>query len=245
MKNIKRNITRRIILICASSFFLITPAFAASVIVLTPNTVNTAPEKIFTITVAVDSQGTKNYAEKIELTYPADILEVKSFSLANGWMALTQSGYDLIDNINGVIIKSAGLPSGLSSQTTFGTITFSAKKAGSGTIKIGGNSLAFEASTQNSLSGAGTFVTITSPTALPVTEPVAAVTPVKSTTKSPVVTVPSISPKATEPVIKATSSNEVASVTSSGFNWNWLWLLVIAVLFLPGIYYSLRGNKKV
>ena len=210
---------------------------SASVVVLTPASINTATGQTFTVTVAVNPSPAQNYAEKVELLYPADVLEVKSFALAPNWIALTQSGYDLTDNTNGVLAKSAGFPSGLSNTTAFGTVTFSAKKAGSGTIKIGNNSLAFEASTQNALTGSGAYV-IVSESVTPVVTVTPSVKPNPAVVKKSVTT-------STVPAVEATSSNQVASVAKSGFNWNWLWLAVIAVLFLPGVYHSLRRDKKV
>ena len=129
-KNIAKNIIRKIFLTFVGSLLLATPAFAGTSVVINPGTVKTTPGQTFTLTISVDSAGVKNYAEKVELDYPADVIEVKSFTFSNDWIQLTQSGYDQTDNTNGVLIKSAGLPSGLSSLTTFGTVTFSVKKVG-------------------------------------------------------------------------------------------------------------------
>ena len=122
-----------------------------------------------------------NYAEKLEVDYPASDLAVTSFTLGNSWMALTQPGYDSTDNINGVLTKTAGYPSGFSGATTFGTITFYAKKAGTGTIKIGNSSLAFESSSQSAITGNGTAFTVSAVTVAP-TQTTEQVTPVVETT---------------------------------------------------------------
>ena len=144
------------------------PALAATTVSLSPASVNVVSGKSFNVVVAVNPQGASNYTEKIELDYPADLLQVKSFSLGSNWMALSQTGYDLIDNTNGKLIKTAGYPGGLSSSATFGTVSFYAKKAGSGTIKLGSGSLALDANNQNVLSGAPQVAfTVTAPASVP------------------------------------------------------------------------------
>jgi len=144
------------------------PALAATTVSLSPVNISVTSGKNFNVVIAVNPQGASNYTEKIELDYPADLLQVKSFSLGSNWMALSQTGYDLIDNTNGKLIKTAGYPGGISSSATFGTISFYAKKAGSGTIKLGSGSLALDANNQNVLSGAPSIsVAITAPASVP------------------------------------------------------------------------------
>ena len=144
------------------------PASATTIVSLSPASVNVAQGQNFNAVISVNPQGISNYAEKIELKYPADMLQVNSFILGSTWMALTQPGYDLTDNTNGLLLKSAGYPGGFSSTTTFGTVSFYAKKAGSGTITIGNNSLAFEVNSQSALSGSSVSFTTTAPASVPV-----------------------------------------------------------------------------
>jgi len=144
------------------------PALAATTVSLSPVNISVTSGKNFNVVIAVNPQGASNYTEKIELDYPADLLQVKSFSLGSNWMALSQTGYDLIDNTNGKLIKTAGYPGGISSSATFGTVSFYAKKAGSGTIKLGSGSLALDANNQNVLSGAPQVAfTVTAPASVP------------------------------------------------------------------------------
>ena len=144
------------------------PALAATTVSLSPVNISVTSGKNFNVVIAVNPQGASNYTEKIELDYPADLLQVKSFSLGSNWMALSQTGYDLIDNTNGKLIKTAGYPGGISSSATFGTVSFYAKKAGSGTIKLGNGSLALDANNQNVLSGTPSVsVAITAPVSVP------------------------------------------------------------------------------
>jgi hypothetical protein len=149
------------------SVVLVAPAFAATGISFTPTTVSVRQGRVFTLTIGINPQGIKNYTVKTELHYPADLLEVQSFSFAGGWMPLSQSGYDLTDNANGVLIKTGGYGGGTSLPVTFGTVSFVAKKTGNAIIGLSNTSLALDANSQNVLTdmSARTIVVITAPTA--------------------------------------------------------------------------------
>ena len=149
---------------------LTTPVLAATTVSLTPTNTNVVEGRNFVLTVKIDPQGLKNYTAKMELTYPADLLRVNSFTFGTSWMPVSQPGYDLIDNTNGVLIKTGGYPGGIASQATFGTVSFFAKKTGSGIIKLGGNSLALDATNQNLLSTVGVQTSFNI-TAVPVSAP--------------------------------------------------------------------------
>lgn len=144
---------------------LAAPALATTSVSFTPVNVSVRQGQTFTLTIGVNPQGAKNYTAKAELHYTADLLEVKSFTFANGWMPLSQSGYDFTDNTNGVFIKTAGYPGGVSSPVTFGTVSFLAKKSGNGTIALNSNSFVLDANNQNVLAGASvqTAVAISAP----------------------------------------------------------------------------------
>ncbi len=143
------------------------PALAATSVSFTPVNVSVRQGQSFTLTIGINPQGAKNYTAKTELRYPADLLEVKSFTFASGWTPLSQSGYDLTDNTNGVFIKTAGYPGGVSSAVTFGTVSFLAKKSGNGTIALNSNSFVLDANNQNILADAvvRTTVAISAPSA--------------------------------------------------------------------------------
>jgi hypothetical protein len=244
----KKTITK-IILAGAGSLLFVVPALAATVVSLSPTTLNVAPGQTFNVAISVNPQGSTNYAEKVELTYPADLLEVRSFTQGNSWMGLTQSGYDSIDNTNGTMLKSAGYAGGITTLTPFGNVTFYAKKAGKGEIKIGGNSVAFEASTQNALSGDGTIVTVAAATQTTTTA-----TPTKTTGDSSARTSVSAVAKTPSEVAQPAGivavqtediSNQVAAAaTASSFNLNWLWIPVI-IIIVGAAYYFIRKGKKV
>lgn len=138
-----------IIILGLGALVLATPVLASTSISLSPSNINVAPGENFNVVVAVNPYGVGNYTVKAEIEYPADLLKVKSFNFGSGWLALSQSGYDLVDNENGLLIKTAGYPGGLSASATFGVITFSAKKTGGGIITIGSNSLSLDSANKD------------------------------------------------------------------------------------------------
>lgn len=232
-----KKITLITILIMLGTFILTMPVIAATSVSFSPTSINTTNGQNFNVAITVNPQGVNNYAEKIELNYPSDILEVKSFSFGNTWMALTQPGYDLIDNTNGILIKSAGYPGGFSSAATFGTVSFYAKKAGNGTIKLGSNSLAFEVGSQSALSGAPVSFIITAP----------AVTAPKPTTPTQVAPLPSEEPttEQSQEILPSTASDNNRSLVAGigGFVSNLSWLTLIFGIFI-GLFIGVIISKK-
>ena len=222
-------------------FALAMPALAATTASLNPASISVIAGKSFNVTIAVNPQGFANYAEKIEVDYPASNLEVTSFTLNNNWMALTQPGYDSIDNTNGVLIKTAGYPAGFSGATTFGTITFYAKKAGNGTIKIGNSSQAFEASSQSAITGSGTAFAVSAKIVAPI-KTTEQVTPTVETT--PVVQeATNTAPVAVQP----TPNTQVAAVAGAGstsYTWLWIVLIIVALALIGWGIYNRRSNSK-
>ena len=249
------------------SLTLAASALAATGVSFSPTNVSVKQGQTFTLTIGVNPQGVKNYTVKTELRFPADLLEVKSFSFANGWMPLSQTGYDLTDNTNGVLLKTAGYPGGLSAATTFGTVSFQAKKSGNGTISLSGNSMALDANNQNVLSGgAQTAVavsaTVTTPT--PVTPTPTPTTPATPTTPSgsttPGTEQPAVQeiegtvlgeeteqtgetpepPAETQP--EASQSSLLASIAGLGLGKALIGLLIIAALY--ALYTVLKKRKQ-
>ena len=145
---------------------LATPALATTTLLFAPANIDITKGEDFTIRVVANSErDIKSYTVKLVLEYPADLLKVKSFIIADNWMQLNQPGYDLTDNTNGLLIKTAGFPGGFSGLTVFGSISFSAKKTGKGIIKVRKDSFVLNAANQNIFSGplSQLLVTITIP----------------------------------------------------------------------------------
>jgi len=226
---------------------LVMPTLAATTVSFSPASIKVAPGKSFNISVTVNPQGMNNYAEKVVLNYPADTLEVKSFSLGNAWIALTQPDYDLVDNANGVLIKTAGYPAGISSSAVFGTVSFYAKKAGSGTITIGSNSLAFEVSSQSALSGTPVSFSINAPK-VTVPKPGAKQNPVIA----PALTEPAQPTNEQQPVTQQQSTPStplvaaVGGIFTLGTGSTWVGILVglLILIIIAYLIYTLIQRKK-
>lgn len=152
----QNNMKNYIITAIAALFGIVifaTPAFAATTASFAPASIQIVSGQQFVVIVSIDTNGTANYVDKIEINYPSTVLEMKSFTFANGWMPITQSGYDSVNTSDGVIVKTAGYPGGVTGKVVFGTAVFVAKKAGTGSIRIGNNSTAFESNTQKVITG--------------------------------------------------------------------------------------------
>jgi hypothetical protein len=136
------------------------PAVAATIMPLSPKEITVEKGEDFDITISVNPSEVENYTVKVELTYPKDLISVKSFSLASGWMPLSQPGYDLVDNQAGRLIKTAGYIGGFSSNKVFGTVSFFAKADGQGIISVSDNSQALDSQNQNIFSNSPVQVSI-------------------------------------------------------------------------------------
>lgn len=231
-------------------FLFAVPLMAATTASFSPATVNVTPGEKFDVVVTVNPQGVNNLVEKLEINYPADTLKATSFAFGNTWMALPGAGYDSIDNTSGVLIKTAGYPKGITSSTVFGTISFTAKKEGSGVIKIGSNSLAFEAKSQTAITGNDASFTVTAPAVVPVTP-----TPTPAPKTTPQVTQPT--QPTTQPVenpapqtTPTSENNLVASAgtatTTSGWAYAFWTLLALVVIYAlaHSIYYIKKSKQK-
>jgi hypothetical protein len=229
---------------------LVAPVLAVTNMSFTPVRVNVYQGQIFTLIVGVNPQGVKNYTIKTELHYPADLLEVKSFVFTNGWMPLAQPRYDLTDNLNGVLIKTAGYPTGISTPTTFGMATFRAKKTGTGLITLNRNSFVLDANSQNVLASGAvqTVVAVATPVVAPVAIPKPTTvktpvfvpseeTPVVPESEQPLVALP-IPPPVTARSLSASVGNLLSLGTDSVI------VEILMVLIIGGIIYIVVRRSR-
>ena len=148
----KKNITF-ILAIAFASIVYGTPVFvhAASSVVLSPQNISVATDKTFSVNIFINPNGDKNYTAKVKLTYPVDTIQESSFTMASGWSPIAVANYDVVDNTNGVLVKSAGYPKpGIQTQTLFGTVTFVAKNAGDlEKIQVSADSLILDGNNKN------------------------------------------------------------------------------------------------
>src|SRR4051812_16821823 len=103
----KKIISTLIFSLALGLFALPALASAATTAAFAPATADVSAGRTFNIAISVNPQGTANFAEKVEVDFPADLLEVTSFSFASNWMAMAQPGFDSTDNANGILIKTA------------------------------------------------------------------------------------------------------------------------------------------
>ncbi|MDD4803958.1 MAG: hypothetical protein PHN69_02180 [Candidatus Pacebacteria bacterium] len=133
--------------------FMASSAIASTNITLVPSTVNVIAGQEFILDVYANANGMRNGTVKMKVEFPADLLQVNSFTQPSVWMSIKQDGYELEDNINGVLTKTAIYPRGFTSNLVFGTITFKAKKTGVATVSVTSDSVAYDSSNKNVYSG--------------------------------------------------------------------------------------------
>jgi hypothetical protein len=201
------------------------PAFAATSITFSPTTVNVVEGKTFNVAVTANPGGVANYTTKLVLNYPADLVEVTAFNFNEAWMALSQAGYSSVDNTNGVLIKTGGYPGGYSSAVALGTVTFTAKKAGTGSVTISDKTVSYDVSSANTFTGSTSAVVfkVTAKTTTPVvtptkpitteTKPTTTVTTPEETVTTPEETV--VTPEETVTVPEEEAVEEVPSAQAS------------------------------
>ncbi len=193
------------------SVFLGMPVFvyASSSIVLEPVSVSVVKNKSFSVNIYINPNGGKNYTAKVKVDYPADTIQESSFNIASGWMPISVSGYDLLDNKNGILIKSAGYPNpGISSKTLFGTITFTGIASSSDAkIQIDGTSLVLDGNSKNVIDNNFSIVNVV------ISEPVAQEKNIQvATTTKPIISKTILAPASNTDLNVATSS--VAEVST-------------------------------
>jgi len=237
------------------------PAMAATSFSFSPATVNVTEGKVFTVSVASNPNGVANYTTKMVVSFPADLLEVRAFTMGDNWMPLVQPGYNLIDNVNGSLIKTGGYPNpGYSSIVNFGTITFYAKKAGTGTVRVGTGSVSYDATNKNVIGTSPSIVSLVISTVPAVKTPVVTTPtkPVVTTPTKPVVTTPTEpvveEPVVTEPVTPVTeepASAQASFLTALGDALSFricmtvaVWILLFIVFFILGYLTRLLIEKR-
>jgi len=130
------------------------PALAVTTLSFSSTRLSVQQGEVFVLRLVLDPQDIKSYTAKMDLSFPADLLEIDSFAFASNWVGLPQPGYDLIDNTGGKFIKTGGFPAGVSAPVVFGTITFYVKSTGSGIVSLGNNSLVLNATNDDVFSSA-------------------------------------------------------------------------------------------
>ncbi len=222
--------------------------FAAN-FTLSPTKLSYTVGDIITIPVSVNPNGVTIYTVSLNMNIPSDLLSIQSFTMNDAWMPLKQAGYDSIDNINGVLIKTGGYPGGFNSTTAFGRITLKAKKAGTASIVLNSTSNILDKDNLNKNSGSQTIILTINPLVKkvivpPPTSTVPAETPViATTTKEEIIN--EISDTESE-VVNTTDNQLTAAVgdTDNGIKF-WLYFAIaIALIIIVTAIIVWRRNRN-
>lgn len=259
---INKNMKNKILIFMAIFVFfaIATTTFAMTTVSLSPASVSVEEGQTFNLVISVNSQVVKSYMVKSEIKFPADVLEIQSFNFGNNWVPLSQPGYSLIDNTNGVLIKTAGYPGGLSSQADFGTIVFKAKKNGTGAVQVTGNSTALNAEGLNVMSGLPVQINVViaqvqvvppTPQVQTQTQPITTVIPApkeNTTTNLPITEETTAQLAAVVPPTAAQTSLAAAigGFLTLGTGSVWLGILVVILILAIAAYavYALIQRKR-
>ncbi|HVW82328.1 MAG TPA: hypothetical protein VHC68_00005, partial [Candidatus Paceibacterota bacterium] len=112
----------------------------------------------FTLALSAAAGTTTIGTVEARLVFDPALLSVERFTLAPGWLALPEPGYELVDNARGVLVETAGYPRGFTGTTTFGVVTFSARRAGQASVVVAGASRLLGAGGEDVLGRAGESV---------------------------------------------------------------------------------------
>lgn len=251
MKKINKSMKNKILIFAATIVFVAIAAttLAMTTVSLSPASVSVEEGQTFNLTVSVNSQTVKSYMVKLEIKFPADILEVSSFNFGSNWVQLSQPGYDLTDNTNGVLVKTAGYPGGLISQADFGTIVFRAKKSGAGITQITGSSEALNAENLNVMNGLPVQMDIAvtqkqtiSPTPEPAVVPSTLETGVQP--KTTVIPVLPVTTEETEQPAAVSQTGLAAAITALIPNSKVVLISVVILILGLAIFWFVRKKKK-
>ena len=203
-------------LLAGIAVFLPVCALAKTSIVFSPSMQNCLPGHDFYVQVMLNPNSERIYTADIFLSYPSQMIEVKDFTLSNGWMSPIANGYQK-NSQKGEIEIVAGYPGGISQPKFVGKLLLHSKKEGGAQIKIGRNSLVLNGSNKNVFNGISNiayfvFQEKAASSAKPVFHPVKKHT-LSQTTSSPVSTSSSVVSSATS-VNSSTTAFNVASRTN-------------------------------
>lgn len=114
------------------------------------------------VNVYVDSlYGETNYTVKADISFSEEQLSVKDFTFANDWISIVAPDYDLVDNVNGHLVKTAGFPGGWTGKKLLGVITFIPKTASFGKVTVGSGTFVLNADNIDTFSNSGEIIVTT------------------------------------------------------------------------------------
>lgn len=174
----------------------------ASAFIVPSSTITVVKDGSFVVPITIDPAGESGYTVRFALDFPAESLEVTGFTFGSNWIAVSQTGYDLVDNTGGHLIKSAGFPGGFDSLQSFGIVSFRAKNAGLFAITVGTQSFILNAESKSTLVSRPQIQ-------VSITDDAAPTAPTTSTPEAPATSLTPTSPKPTpKPVTPTTTTPE-------------------------------------
>jgi len=228
---------KRIALFVASIIFVFPIAVNAASFVVTPASGSYNVGDIITLSVSANPAGSTIYTAMLDARFSASTLEVVSFTLNDALLPLKQSGYDALDNTNGILTKTGGYTGGITTSGSFGTVVFRAKAAGTGTVTVADTSKLLDSNNTDQESGTQTssYTIVAKPEPQTVPAPQTA-TQTTNKQEAPAI-VKTSAPKATTvATANATetpaTSTQVAAAGATGMNTILLWVLAIIGLIV-------------
>ncbi len=224
-------------------FVALTPSVCLASSFIFQNKVITVPVgQSFSVPIAIDPAGDAQYTVRLSAEFSTDEIEVLSFLFDPDWMVVSQPSYDLEDNENGKLIKTAGFPSGFTNSENFGTITFIAKQAGESIITVGSEAFILNVKSESSLQSRPQVRLIVTQATTSLQEPVEApqVVPVVDSLPDLPVEAENLFDIISEPVRHTTPR----PIWFSAFLFSIVLFLIIIVIFILGNYIRNRFNSK-
>ncbi|RLC36579.1 hypothetical protein DRH29_04285 [candidate division Kazan bacterium] len=129
------------VIFVAALFLLVPFVVNAASVVMSPTEISIEPEETFAITLTANPGVSTVYTTGVNISFDADVVEVTGFSFSSNWVEVKQSGYDVVDNESGVLVKTAGYPGGFSSPKVFGVVTLRSKSEGDAEFNLTNESL--------------------------------------------------------------------------------------------------------
>ena len=229
------------------SFLLPVVASAASFVVTPSGGSYTVGDSIV-LTVSANPAGSTIYTAMLDARFSPGTLEVSSFTLNDSLLPLKQSGYDALDNANGILTKTGGFTGGITTTAPFGVVVLRAKAAGTGTFTVADSSKLLDSNNADQQSGTQTAsFTIAAKPVVQTAPAQTTQTPSQSTTKPPAET--------KQPTTKSTTvanaaetpatSTQVAAAATTGISPTLVWILwLLSVIAAFGAGYYVRSLKS-
>ncbi|MFA6407117.1 MAG: fibronectin type III domain-containing protein [Candidatus Paceibacterota bacterium] len=107
----------------------------ATLISIYPTQITVIKGDLVTITLVARPETSKKYGAQIELSYPSELLELRSVEYARGWKPAYDEENNYDDVENGIIHRVIAYPAGFTEPLRVMSLTFFAREDGAGLVK--------------------------------------------------------------------------------------------------------------